>query len=146
MLTSGRKTGRAAMLAVIATSALAGCGGIDGVEVNAPVLSTLGIVSEQRTTDPKVEARPGLVLPPNTGSLPPPAEGQASIGNEPWPNDPDILAQQTASAEERKRKEYEDKGDWSDNRDISEFDKLMDERARKPGILGSPIFERKAGE
>ncbi len=70
-----RGLGFAAALA--ASLAVAGCG-TDDVELNGKIFDALGVSGSQknRSDEPKVAARNGLVVPPNTGSLPPPGSGR----------------------------------------------------------------------
>jgi hypothetical protein len=63
--------------ALAASLAVAGCG-TDDVELNGKIFDALGVSGSQknRSDEPKVVARNGLVVPPNTGSLPPPGSGR----------------------------------------------------------------------
>ena len=59
----------------------------------------------------------------------------ASAQPDNWPTDPEDSAKGEASEALKKKKEYQDKGDWSKNADIDEFEKLMDPLERTPGIF-----------
>jgi hypothetical protein len=68
------------IFAVIAsTTLLAGCGGIDGVDLNGRVFDMLGVsnaAQEGSRREQRMEPRQGLVLPPTTtGALPAPGSG-----------------------------------------------------------------------
>lgn len=126
-----------------ATAALlGGCGG--GVQLEGPGFERLGLTGNNNRGDAKVPDRAPLLLPPDRASLPDPQNvQQATVApRENWPNDPDILAKDEASAAIKKQKEYEDKGDWSKKAGIDEFEKLSDPMARKQGGLIDRIFEK----
>lgn len=78
------------LCAVIATMA-AGCGGIDGVELNGGVFDMMGIGgSGGPQAEPKVPPRAGIVLPPQASRLPEPGSGieTASVDSS-FPVDPE---------------------------------------------------------
>lgn len=83
-----------------------GCAGFDGVELQGGVFDAMGLSgsSQKKLSDVKVDARPGLVLPPNNEKLPEPVTG--SIATAPqdgsWPVDPeDRRAANRAELEKR---------------------------------------------
>lgn len=81
------------LAAVLAAGlALGGCGA-DEVELNGKIFDALGVSGAQKSksADPKVAARNGLVIPPDTASLPEPGSG-SSVQTEAdiaFINDPD---------------------------------------------------------
>lgn len=81
--------------AVVLGTGLAGCGGIDGIELQGGVFDALGVSSSNKpaTKNVKVAARPGLVLPPSEQALPPPSDGASVAAAAPdgqsWPVDPE---------------------------------------------------------
>ena len=100
-------------MAVIALAAIVvtGCGGIDGVDLQGGVFDALGVSSsssQRKLADAKVDARPGLVLPPSADRLPPPGEGKAeAVPQDPqWPTDPQDRRAQARGDLERRHKEY----------------------------------------
>jgi hypothetical protein len=100
-----RSAGLAVSATILATIGLAGCGGIDGVELNGRLFDMLGVSSaaqEASKREPKMAPRNGLVLPPSTtAALPAPGSG----GSAPDPGqdlrDPDRA--RVAAAAERQR-------------------------------------------
>jgi hypothetical protein len=56
----------------------AGCGA-DDVELNGKIFDAMGVSGAQksRSDDAKIAARSGIVIPPNTGSLPEPGSGRS---------------------------------------------------------------------
>src|SRR5215216_6292643 len=72
--------------ALAATLAVAGCGGVDGLDLNGKVFDWMGVspsAMAKSSQEPQVAARTPLVLPPDTGRLPEPGSEQT----------PDSLAQ-----------------------------------------------------
>jgi hypothetical protein len=84
---------------------LAGCAG-DGIEFNGKIFEAAGLTQIGGSQkDPEVAQRTGLVVPPQTASLPVPGEGAdvtASIEQQ-LPNDPQQLIAQKAAADEAAR-------------------------------------------
>jgi len=80
-----------AVLAAAAVAGACGIGGIDGVELQGGVFDMLGVSSKsQRREEPKVAARPGIVLPPVPDRLPEPApEPDPLVASQQWPDDED---------------------------------------------------------
>ena len=98
--------GRAAILATAfaVTLALGGCG---AVQFEGKVFDYMGISDTGPAPDVKMAERPPLLLPPNTKALPAPTNGVAvATAREDWPQNPEIVVQQTADAQkEAKAKE-----------------------------------------
>lgn len=68
------------LVAALAVGLLtAGCG-TDDVELNGKIFDAMGVSGSQknRGDDPKLAARTGIVVPPNTGSLPEPGSGRSA--------------------------------------------------------------------
>ncbi len=85
---------------------MGGCAGFDGVELQGGVFDAVGLTgsSQKKLSEVKVDARPGLVLPPTNDKLPDPVTG--SIATAPqdgsWPVDPeDRRAANRAELEKR---------------------------------------------
>lgn len=131
------KTRYVAVAAALATGVvLGGCSGIDGVELEGPGFEALGLTGSKNKGDKKVPDRAPLVLPPDTARLPEPEQSTSVAASRPdWPTDPDALRKEEAAEEKAKQKEYEDKGDWSKDAGIDEFEKLSDPMSRKAGIF-----------
>jgi hypothetical protein len=94
-----------AALALTATLALGGCGGVDGVELNGKVFDWMGIspsALDAKKAEPKIAERAPLVLPPDANRLPEPGSGQTVAGNDlNWPMDPE--QKKVAAAKEREK-------------------------------------------
>jgi len=112
----------AAVLALAGSLTLAGCGGFDGVELQGGVFDALGLSGSdsKKLADVKVEARPGLVLPPSTDKLPDPVTGSLTPAPnaDGWPTD-------AADRKEQSRAELQKRQDAFCERAIS------DQRVRK---------------
>ncbi len=98
-----------ATAAAVACLGLSGCGAGD-VELNGKIFDALGVSSatQQKSGDPKVAARNGLVMPPSTGSLPvpgsgPPPEAEADLA---FINDPDRKKTVDKTELARRQEEY----------------------------------------
>lgn len=97
------------------SSVLAGCGGFDGIELQGGVFDALGVSSsaqeKNKKSEPKVAARPGLVLPPGADRLPPPGappeaeQAQLSAGDA-WPVEPEANKARAKAELEKKHKEF----------------------------------------
>ena len=98
--------GRAALLAA-AYSAMLALGGCGGIQFEGKVFDYMGISDTGPAPDVKMAERPPLLLPPNTKALPAPTNGVAvATAREDWPQNPEIVVQQTADAQkEAKAKE-----------------------------------------
>lgn len=84
------RAARSALFALTGAVALAlgGCGGFDGVQLNGKVFDAMGIGGEgQKSGEPKLAQRTGLVVPPSTEALPAP-------GSRPDVEAPDVAALQ----------------------------------------------------
>ena len=98
----------AALAACLGISALTGgCAGFDGVELQGGVFDALGLSGSdnKKLADTKVEARPGLILPPSVEQLPSPVTGSIAAAPPPgesWPVDAeDRRAQSRAELDKR---------------------------------------------
>ena len=98
---------------LLAASALAvaaagcGIGGIDGVELNGGVFDALGVSSnsQQKRVEPKVAARPGIVLPPVADRLPQPGS-EPDVAAQEWPDDDDGRRKRVEADLDRQHREY----------------------------------------
>jgi len=112
--------------ALAATLGLAGCGGVDGIDLNGKIFDWMGIspsALENSKREPQLAARAPLVLPPNSERLPEPGseQGPSDLATL---QDPDL--KKAAAAKERERlhlaycrgeiqwKERAQKGDQAD--------------------------------
>ncbi len=128
------KTLRHLVPAVAAAALLAGCAG--GVELDGPGFDRLGLTGKKNKKEPTVPDRAPLLLPPDRARLPAPQQETANSAPQNWPTDAQEVQKAEAQEEFRKKKEYEDKGNFDPKADIDEFEKLMDPMERKPGIFG----------
>lgn len=98
-----------ATAAAVACLGLSGCGAGD-VELNGKIFDALGVSSatQQKSGDPKVAARNGLVMPPSTGSLPEPGSGVAPAAEADiaFINDPDRKRSMDQNELARRQAEY----------------------------------------
>lgn len=88
------------------TLVLAGCGGIDGVQLNGKVFDAMGLNgSSTPDADPKMAVRQPLTLPPND-ALPPPGSGKAEQPTLADIQDPDKKKVVDQDALEKQQAEY----------------------------------------
>ena len=109
---------RVGLATVISGAALLG-GCADSLEINSPLLNSLGVATGAlgKTEEPKLAPRAPLVIPPSTQRLPEPGQPQATAGpadDSAWPKDRD--QQRVASAAEKKRQHtrYCRDGNWKE--------------------------------
>ncbi len=98
-----------ALAAGLSSVSLAGCGGIDGIELNGGIFDVMGIGSNSvRAKEPVVPQRSGLVLPPNRDVLPQPGSGgeTAGVSNGQWPVDPEERKREQNVALKKQHDEY----------------------------------------
>jgi hypothetical protein len=89
---------RALWLAAALASALA-LGGCGGVEFQGKVFDYMGLSGDHQQADVHMAERPPLLLPPNPKALPPPGSGVAvSTARADWPNNPEKVTKEIASA------------------------------------------------
>lgn len=120
--------------ALFAAMLVAGCG--SGIQLEGPGFEKLGLTNKKHV-EQKVPDRAPLLIPPNPNRLPEPAPKVANARPENWPTDPELTIKEQESAADEKQRIYEDKGDWSKNADIDEFEKLMDPLARSRGVFNT---------
>jgi hypothetical protein len=82
-----------AVLAFALALPVAGCSGYD-VELKGGIFESLGVAGNlgKKEGDAKLKARPGLVVPPSTASLPKPGSAPNQVASAPgqsWPVDPE---------------------------------------------------------
>jgi hypothetical protein len=81
---------------------LAGCGGIDGVELNGKIFDALGVSSSSQTkSEPQMAERAPLIVPPSVTRLPEPGSGQSASQDVAALSDPELRKE--AAAKERQR-------------------------------------------
>ena len=102
--TSGVSGGAFGLLALALALPLSGCS--DGLELNGKIFDALGVSSAAqaaKATEPKLAARPGLVLPPDGSRLPQPGSGGSDEGGVALASvvDPDV--KRATDAKERER-------------------------------------------
>ena len=118
-----------------------GMGGIDGVEMNGGVFEALGLADNgpKREKEPKVAARPGLVLPPDETRLPAPGDkSQIATGStEAWPVDPETNKERANAALEQRHKEYCDKALQHARLNNDNGPVIGPKGNCRPGLLGS---------
>lgn len=111
---------RVGMATLITGAALLG-GCSDGVEVNSPLLNSLGVATGAigQKEEPQLKPRAPLVMPPSTQRLPEPGQPAAAAAASPaanpaWPKDTD--QDRIASAAEKKRQhtQYCRDGNWKE--------------------------------
>jgi hypothetical protein len=123
-----------ALAGIAAAVALSACDGIDGVEINSPLLEAAGVnLLGKAKPEPNLPDRAPLVLPPNN-DLPPPGEHPpaqvASANGEAWPHDPDQMKKQAAADAEAQHKDYCKNGNWTSSANIDDFRKNTGIEAR----------------
>lgn len=98
----------ALLMSAVVLGGCGGVGGIDGVELQGGIFDALGVSgsSQKKGAEPKVAARPGLVLPPVEDRLPDPSQAQALAPGEAWPNDPDERAVVASAELDRRQTEF----------------------------------------
>jgi hypothetical protein len=99
----------AAILCAVAGTAGCGFAGIDGVELQGGVFDALGVSgkTQKQYQEPKIAARPGLVLPPAADRLPQPGPepAPAAVAQE-WPDDDDGRKVRMAAELDRQQAEF----------------------------------------
>lgn len=66
-------------IAACLSAVLAGCGGVDDIQLNGKVFDALGVNTSSVNRDtPELKPRSGIVVPPNLSSLPEPGSGKAA--------------------------------------------------------------------
>ena len=132
------------LTAFAAALLLAGCGG--GIDFEGPGFEALGLTSKKQKGDKKVPDRAPLLIPPDRARLPAPLASSATPAAAPqnWPTDPELVLKAEANVAEQKNKDYIDKGDWSKNANVEEFENLMGrEMSRNSGVFGDRELSKK---
>lgn len=130
--------------------ALGGCSGGEGVglDVDAPILSAVGINLSGKKNDEDIPERPGLVVPPSTEALPPPVDSRLAANQQNWPDDPDRRAKREAEEKAAAQEKYCKEGDWSQKADIKEFEQSTgnsEAKGRCPSVLGEALNKQLGG-
>lgn len=127
----------------VSVLALGGCG---GVQFEGRAFEAIGLGSKPETVDSKMKDRAPLIIPPSP-QLPAPGPREQIAKPENWPENPEDKAKRQVAEAEAKKEEYYDRGNWGKDRDIDDFDKLFDERERRPGVFGGgPLGDQYRGE
>jgi len=111
------KTSIGRMSTAVALLALAGCGGVDGVQFEGKMFEAVGLTGALgKRAEPKTEARAPLVLPPATEKLPEPGQLAAAPAQPhiAWPDDPDKRKAANESAKKTAQAEYCRDGNWKE--------------------------------
>lgn len=125
---------------IFGLSLLTGCADYE-LEVDAPILSQVGLLTPDKPL-PKLKERAPLVVPP-TAQLPPPGTRAEAPDDMNWPDDPDVKAKQLAKLKEQ-QKELEDqkKGPWHKAVNSAFGTGDSDEQAEKQGENPVPDEEK----
>ena len=139
-----------AVMCMAATLSLAGCGGVDGVELQGGVFDAMGLSGSDKPklADTKVEARPGLVLPPSPDRLPAPVTGSiaAAPQAEAWPVDPEDRKQQARADLDKRHRAHCERA-IQDARMRGETGVIMGPAGNcQPGLFGSLTKQLTGGQ
>jgi len=109
---------RVGLAAVISGAALLG-GCADGVEINSPLLDSVGLSTAalSKKEEPKLQPRAPLVMPPSTERLPEPGQAPptaVAAANPAWPKDKDQERAATAGQKQAKQAQYCRDGNWKE--------------------------------
>ncbi len=131
----------AAVICMTATLSLTGCGGVDGVELQGGVFDAMGLSGSDKPklAETKVEARPGLVLPPSPDRLPAPVTGSIAPApqGEAWPVDPEDRKQQARADLDNRHRAFCERA-IQDARMRGESGVIMGPAGNcQPGLFGS---------
>ncbi len=124
---------------------LSACSGTD-VEINAPILEAAGVnLMGKKKELEDIPDRPGLVIPPNTASLPEPGSHTQTAANASWPVDPDQQKKQNEQKTAAALEKYCKEGDWSGKGGIDAFNKTVgQERRCRPEWLKNAVKDEDA--
>lgn len=109
---------RVGMATVVTGAALLG-GCADGIEVNSPLLNSLGVATGAlgQKEEPKMPQRSPLVLPPSTERLPEPGQARApaaAAADAAWPKDQDQERVVAAAEKKSRQAQYCRDGNWKE--------------------------------
>lgn len=108
---------RIGLATVISGAALLG-GCADGVEINSPLLDSVGLSTAalSKKEEPKVAPRAPLVMPPSSQRLPEPgqAPGPVVAADPSWPKDRDQERAAAAGQKQSKQAQYCRDGNWKE--------------------------------
>ncbi len=133
--------GLALSICVSAAAVTGGCSGFDGVELQGGVFDAMGLSgsNQKKLSDVKVDARPGLVLPPSNEKLPDPITGSIATGpqDESWPVDPEDRRAANRAELEKRHKAFCERA-VQDHRMRGESGVVMGPMGNcQPGLFGS---------
>ena len=133
-----------ALVLLFTASSLAGCGGVDDVDVTLPFVGN--IMAKGKTKEEKMVKRGGLVLPPSASALPVPQQESQIAAGKSWPNDPDLQAKNAKKLAALKEAEYRKHGDWKNERStgngLEDFNNKVDWQKRQKGILQDGLLKQ----
>jgi hypothetical protein len=111
---------RVGIASVITSAALLG-GCADGVEINSPLLNSLGVATGAlgQKEEPRLAPRAPLVMPPSSQRLPEPGQPAAAAAagpaaNPAWPKDKDYDRVATAAEKKRQHAQHCRDGNWKE--------------------------------
>ncbi len=109
---------RVGLAAVISGAALLG-GCADGVEINSPLLDSVGLSTAalSKKEEPKLQPRAPLVMPPSTERLPEPGQAAptaVAAANPAWPKDKDQERAAAAGQKKTQQAQYCRDGNWKE--------------------------------
>jgi hypothetical protein len=109
---------RVGMATLVTGAALLG-GCADGIEVNSPLLNSLGVATGAlgQKEEPKMQPRAPLVMPPSTERLPEPGEARppaVAAANPAWPKDKDQERVVAAGEKKARQAQYCRDGNWKE--------------------------------
>jgi hypothetical protein len=128
--------------------ALSGCS-MGDIELNGKIFDALGVSSASQTgkKEPRLAARPTLVLPPNPDALPDPTTIPApiAVADDPsWPKDPDDARRSAAVDGARKQEEFcRQDGNWREKAMRDEVGSTSGPGGNCSGNIFSAIFGKK---
>ena len=102
-----------------AAAVLGGCA--EGVEINSPLLNSLGVATGAlgKAEEPQLKPRAPLVMPPSTQRLPEPGQPASAVAAAPaadpaWPKDKDQERVAAAAQKKSQHAQYCRDGNWKE--------------------------------
>ncbi len=90
----------------LAAMSLAGCGGVDDVQLNGKIFDAVGMTGSAPKKTPQLAERSPLIVPPGLEKLPAPGSGGAGPTNIAGIQDHDVKRQVTQADLERQQEAY----------------------------------------
>lgn len=109
---------RVGMATLVTGAALLG-GCADGVEINSPLLDSIGLSTAalSKKEEPRLQPRAPLVMPPSTQRLPEPGQARppaVAAADPAWPKDKDQERVVAAAEKKSRQAEYCRDGNWKE--------------------------------